>query len=88
MLGAFEGSNMIAQEVTVRIADTNWESIKLARMDNIPTYYGNPMSEHAGRTVDLSLYSTVLVISLTSPSWFHYHYDEYEYLPRQLKMCL
>jgi hypothetical protein len=63
MLGAFEGSNMIAQEVTVRIADTNWESIKLARMDNIPTYYGNPMSEHAGRTVDLSLYGTVLVIS-------------------------
>ena len=54
---------LIAQEVTVRIADTNWESIKLARMDNIPTYYGNPMSEHAGRTVDLSLYGTVLVIS-------------------------
>jgi NhaP-type Na+/H+ or K+/H+ antiporter len=54
---------LIAQEVTVRIADTNWESIRLARMDNIPTYYGNPMSEHAGRTVDLSLYGTVLVIS-------------------------
>jgi hypothetical protein len=29
---------LIAQEVTVRIADTNWESIRLARMDNIPTY--------------------------------------------------
>lgn len=32
-------------------------------MDNIPTYYGNPMTEHAGRSEDLSLYGTVLVIS-------------------------
>jgi NhaP-type Na+/H+ or K+/H+ antiporter len=54
---------LMVQDVTVRVADTNWESIRLARMDNIPTYYGNPMSEHAGRTVDLSLYGTVLVIS-------------------------
>jgi hypothetical protein len=54
---------LMVQDVTVRVADTNWESIRLARMDNIPTYYGNPMSEHAGRTVDLSLYGTVLVMS-------------------------
>lgn len=54
---------LIAQDVTVRVADTNWESIRLARMDNIPTYYGNPMSEHAERSLDLSLYGTVLVIS-------------------------
>lgn len=54
---------LIAQDVTVRVADTNWESISLARMDNIPTYYGNPMSEHAGRSVDLSLYGSVLVMS-------------------------
>jgi hypothetical protein len=32
-------------------------------MDNIPTYYGNLMSEHAERSLDLSLYGTVLVIS-------------------------
>ncbi|MEP1446978.1 MAG: sodium:proton antiporter [Paraglaciecola sp.] len=54
---------LLAQDIVIRVADTNWESIKLARMDNIPTYYGNPMSEHADRTVDLSLYGTVLVMS-------------------------
>jgi hypothetical protein len=54
---------LIAQDIEVRIADTNWESIRLARMDNIPTYYGNPMSEHAERSLDLSLYGTVLVMS-------------------------
>jgi NhaP-type Na+/H+ or K+/H+ antiporter len=54
---------LIAQDVTVRISDTNWESIRLARMDNIPAYYGNPMSEHADRNIELSLYGTVLVIS-------------------------
>jgi hypothetical protein len=47
----------------VRLADTNWEAISLARMDNILTYYGNPMSEHAERSLDLSQYGTVLVIS-------------------------
>jgi hypothetical protein len=53
----------MAQDVIVRVADTHWESISLACMDNIPTYYGNPMTEHAGRSEDLSLYGTVLVIS-------------------------
>ena len=54
---------LIVQDVTVRVADTNWESIILARMDNIPKYYGNPMSEHAERSLDLSQYGTVLVMS-------------------------
>jgi NhaP-type Na+/H+ or K+/H+ antiporter len=54
---------LIEQDVTVRVADTNWEAISLARMDNIPTYYGNPMSEHADRSLDLSQYGTVLVMS-------------------------
>lgn len=51
------------QEVTVRVCDTNWEAIRLARMDNIPSYFGNPMSEHAERSLELSLYGTVLVMS-------------------------
>ena len=54
---------LIAQDVIVRQADINWGSISLTRMDNIPTYYGNPMSEHAGRSEDLSQYAIVLVIS-------------------------
>jgi NhaP-type Na+/H+ or K+/H+ antiporter len=54
---------LIEQDVSVRIADTNWEAISQARMSNIPTYFGNPMSEHAERSLDLSLYGTVLVMS-------------------------
>jgi len=54
---------LIVQNVTVHLADTNWEAIRLARMDNIPSYFGNPMSEHAERSLDLSLFGTVLVMS-------------------------
>lgn len=51
------------KNIPVRIADTNWDSIRQARMDNIPTYYGNPISEHARRTMDLSATGQVLVMS-------------------------
>jgi NhaP-type Na+/H+ or K+/H+ antiporter len=54
---------LIRHEISVRIADPNWESIREARMENIPTYYGNPISEHARRTLDLSTIGTVLVLS-------------------------
>ncbi|WP_158970147.1 sodium:proton antiporter [Paraglaciecola sp. L3A3] len=54
---------LLKQEVTVCIADTNWESISIARMEGIPNYFGNPISDHASRTMDLSLYGTVLVMS-------------------------
>lgn len=54
---------MKSKDITVRIADTNWDAIRQTRMDNIPTYYGNPISEHARRTMDLSTMGTVLVMS-------------------------
>ena len=54
---------LMSKDIPVRIADTNWDSIRLARMDNIPTYYGNPISEHARRTLDLSAMGQVLVMS-------------------------
>lgn len=54
---------LLSQEISVRMADTNWDAMRSARMDNIPTYFGNPMSEHAARTLDLSLYGKVLVMS-------------------------
>lgn len=49
--------------IEVCLADTNWDSISAARMENIPTYFGNPMSEHAARTLDFSLIGNVLVMS-------------------------
>ncbi|MCM2681406.1 cation:proton antiporter [Echinimonas agarilytica] len=68
VFGANQFSRLLAKELislgySVRVADTNWDSIRLARMDSIPTYYGNPMSEHAERTLDLSVIGKVLVIS-------------------------
>jgi len=51
------------QKVPVCLTDTNWETIKLARMDGIPCYFGNPVSEHASRNLDISLYAKVLVLS-------------------------
>lgn len=50
-------------QIPVCIADTNWENIKQARMDGIDTYFGNPMSEHASRHLDLDSIASVLVLS-------------------------
>ncbi len=38
----------------VVIADSDWDSLSRARMAGLRTYYGNPMSDHAERTLDLS----------------------------------
>jgi NhaP-type Na+/H+ or K+/H+ antiporter len=54
---------LLAQDIPVRLTDTNWDAMRWARMDNIPTYFGNPMSEHAARTLDLSVFGKVLVMS-------------------------
>lgn len=48
---------------TVKYADTNWEAISAARMEGIPTYFGNPSSEHASRNMDLTGIGKVLVLS-------------------------
>jgi NhaP-type Na+/H+ or K+/H+ antiporter len=42
------------QKIKVTLTDTNWESISLARMEGLPTYYGNPVSEHAELHLDLA----------------------------------
>ena len=50
-------------EIPVRLADTNWENIRLARMDNLPVYFGNPASEHASNNIDLTGIGRLLVMS-------------------------
>ncbi|QKX18835.1 sodium:proton antiporter [Microbulbifer sp. YPW1] len=55
--------DLMEKDIPVRIADTNWDAIREARMENIPTYYGNPISEHASLTMDLSTIGKVLVLS-------------------------
>lgn len=54
---------LIAKNVTVTLADNNWNNIKLARMDNIPVYFGNPISEHATNYLDTKGIGRLLVLS-------------------------
>ncbi len=41
------------QEIRVLLTDTNWYNVSLARMEGLECYYGNPLSEHAERHLDL-----------------------------------
>lgn len=51
------------KNVTVMLADNNWDNIRLARMDNLGVYFGNPTSEHASNFLDLSGIGRLLVMS-------------------------
>jgi len=50
-------------DVKVLIADTNREGLREARMKGLNTYYGNPLSEHADRYMDLTGYTDLLAVS-------------------------
>ncbi|TKV69469.1 sodium:proton antiporter [Marinobacter panjinensis] len=50
-------------EVPVILADTNWENVKQARMEDLQVYFGNPVSEHASTHLDLTGIGNLLVIS-------------------------
>jgi len=68
IFGANQGARAIAKGLqksgfTVRMADTNWDNLRLARMDNIPIYFGNPASEHAGNHLNLEGIGRVLLLS-------------------------
>ncbi|WP_434154047.1 cation:proton antiporter [Pseudomonas sp. JZ134] len=39
--------------VRVMLTDSNWDNISSARMDELPTYFGNPASQHAEAHMDL-----------------------------------
>ncbi len=56
------GANPPAREVAkalqqlgsrVLLTDSSWENIRAARMDGLPTYFGNPASQHADAHLDL-----------------------------------
>ena len=68
ILGANPVARMIAtelnkHEVPVVMADTSWENIRQARMENLQVYFGNPVSEHAANQLDLTGIGNFLVIS-------------------------
>ncbi|MEJ2652510.1 MAG: cation:proton antiporter [Gammaproteobacteria bacterium] len=58
IVGANPVSRAIAKFLTTKgfrvvIADTYWDDVRTARMEGLATYYGNVVSEHADRHLDL-----------------------------------
>ncbi|WP_339429303.1 sodium:proton antiporter [Pseudomonas taetrolens] len=47
----------------VLLTDSNWENIRAARMENLPTYFGNPASQHAEAHLDLVGLGHLLALS-------------------------
>jgi hypothetical protein len=68
IIGANHVSRAIArglkeQNIPVHLSDPAWENCKMARMDGLPCYYGNPQSEHAERYLPLTTIRSVLALS-------------------------
>lgn len=50
-------------EVRVLLADDEWDGVRRARMDGLATFYGNPASAHAERSLDLTGLGRLLAMS-------------------------
>lgn len=47
----------------VRVTDTHWASIRQARMEGLPVFYGSPVSSYAERNLDLAGIGTLVAVS-------------------------
>ncbi len=68
----FVGGNALARAIAKKmhdagfrivLADSAWDNIRAARMAGLPTYFGNPVSEHAERRLDLTGIGHVFAMS-------------------------
>lgn len=63
----------------VLLCDSSWENIRAARMDNLPTYFGNPTSQHAEAHLDLVGLGHLLALSpsseLNALACMHFRHD-------------
>ena len=63
----------------VKLADSSWEYTSKARMDGLPTYFGNPISEHSDRHLDMVGLGRMLALSpheeLNMGAAMHYRVD-------------
>jgi hypothetical protein len=57
------GKGLQQIDTRVLLTDSSWENIRAARMDNLPTYYGNPASQHAESHLDLTGLGYLLALS-------------------------
>jgi hypothetical protein len=82
------GANLVARTIgtalqqagfRVLLVDSNWEMISKARMEGLETYYGEPVSQHADRNLDLVGIGKMLALSprgpLNSLSCMHYRME-------------
>ena len=52
------------REIPVILADPVWQNLRSPRMDGIPVYHGNILSEHADTYLDLDSIGTLLAMSV------------------------
>ena len=66
------GANLVArkiagalrkQNIAVLLGDNSWDSIRIARMEGLPVYYGNILSEHAMDNLDINGLGYLLALS-------------------------
>lgn len=57
------------QKITVLLTDEHWTNVSRARMAGLPTYYGNPLSEHAELFMNPSGLGRLL--ALTDDAYFN-----------------
>ncbi len=68
IIGANPVARVIAATLSERgfktlLTDSSWDNIRAARMAGLMTYYGNPVSEHADRHLDLVGLGRLLALS-------------------------
>lgn len=54
---------LMDKNISVYLSDPAWENCKMARMDGLACYYGNPQSEHAERYLPMTDIKSVLALS-------------------------
>lgn len=57
------GAKLKEMEIPVMIADASWRRLKPARLANLPTYYGEILSEVTEHHVDLNRFGYLLAVS-------------------------
>ncbi len=84
IIGANSFARAVAQALKgegfrVLLVDTSWEKINIAEEEGLKTYFGQPVSEHAGRNLDLVGIGRMLGLSprgsLNSLSCMHYRME-------------
>ena len=57
------GKELVKQDLRVLMVDNHWENARKARMEGLPVYFGNAVSEHADRNLDLVGLTGLLALS-------------------------